>query len=108
MRRTLLLLATVLVPVPASRGLGQQQPTTVRVASISFEPVKFDLAGNVKTLEAWFRKAAEGGAQMAVAPEGVLEGYVVNGIIADEVNAARMRDVAVAIDSPTIQRFQNL
>ena len=49
-------------------GQDSQQPRTVRVASISFEPVKFDLTGNVKRLELWFRKAATGGAKLAVAP----------------------------------------
>ena len=82
--------------------------TAIRVASISFEPVKFDLAGNTQTLEMWFRKAAAGKAQLAVAPEGALEGYVVDGIIAQQVHARRMRDVAVTIDSPTIGRFQDL
>ena len=85
-----------------------KDPRTVRVASISFEPVKFDLAGNANKLEEWFRKAARGGAKIAVAPEGALEGYVVNQIIAGDAAAERMRDVAITIDSPTIQRFQSL
>ncbi len=87
---------------------GDSRSAKVRVAAISFEPVKFDLDANVQTLESWFRKAAAGGAKIAVAPEGALEGYVVDGIIAEDVEADRMRDVAVSIDSPTIQRFQNL
>ena len=89
-------------------GMADQRFTTVRVASISFEPVKLDLAGNTETLESWFRHAADGGAQLAVAPEGILDGYIVNEIIAREIPADRMRDVAVAIDSPTIRRFQQL
>jgi predicted amidohydrolase len=78
---------------PASIGLCDNQATTVRVASISFEPVKFDLAENTKTLDAWFRKAAKGSAKIAVTPEGALEGYVVDGIIAEDVDAERMREV---------------
>ena len=77
----------------ASIGLCDNQATTVRVASISFEPVKFDLAENTKTLDAWFRKAAKGSAKIAVTPEGALEGYVVDGIIAEDVDAERMREV---------------
>ncbi len=101
------LLASLLV-VPASIGLCQDKANTVRVASISFEPVKFDLAGNTRTLESWFRKAAKGGAKIAVAPEGALEGYVVDGIIAKDVAPERMRDVALTVDSPTIKSFQGL
>lgn len=81
---------------------------SVRVAAISFVPKKFDLEGNARRLESAFRKARQGGAQIAVAPEGVLEGYVVNEIIAGEVAEERMHDVAVPIDDPVILRFQQL
>ena len=89
-------------------SFAQDQPVRVRVASISFEPVKLDLAENTKRLESWFRRAANGRARIAVAPEGVLEGYVVNEILAGEFKPSDMNKVAVAIDSPTIKRFQKL
>ena len=57
---------------------------SVDVAAISFRPKKFDLADNADRLEAMFRAAAEGGAQLALAPEGVLEGYVVMELITGE------------------------
>ena len=44
--------------------------TTVTVAAVSYVPTKFDLDGNADRLEAAFRKAKAGGAQIAVAPEG--------------------------------------
>jgi predicted amidohydrolase len=81
---------------------------TIRVAAISFVPVKFDLNHNADVLERAFRKAKQGGAQMAVAPEGCLEGYVVNEIIAEKAPAERMKEVAVEADSPVIRRFQKL
>ena len=80
----------------------------LRVASISLKPDKLKLDENAARLEAKFREAAEGGAKLAVAPEGVLDGYLVNEIIAGDIVADRMRDVAVPIDSPVIQRFQDL
>ena len=80
----------------------------VRVAAVSFVPTKFDLKGNVDRLEQIFRQAAEGGAELAVAPEGVLEGYVVNQIIAGEAAEKKMADVAIPIDGPIIRRFQGL
>ena len=80
----------------------------IRVAAISFVPVKFDLPGNADRLEEVFRQAKAGGAQLAVAPEGCLEGYVVNEIIAGEAKAEQMRDVAIGIDGKVIRRFQNL
>ena len=81
---------------------------TIRVAAISFEPQKFDLAGNAKRLEQLFRDAQRGGARIAVAPEGALDGYVVNEIIAGKESPERMKDVAIEIDDPVIQRFQKL
>ena len=50
--------------------------TEVKVAAISFEPKKFDIAYNADKLEEMFRKAAENDIQFALAPEGVIEGYV--------------------------------
>ena len=85
-----------------------QEPTKVRVASISFEPIKFGLKRNANTLASWFRKAAAGGAELAVAPEGALEGYIVMPIISGEADAARMRELAQPIDSPMIKRFCRL
>ncbi|MCC6125188.1 MAG: carbon-nitrogen hydrolase family protein [Pirellulales bacterium] len=89
---------------------GESQPSAVvvRVAAISFVPRKFDLAGNADRLERAFRQASAGGAKIAVAPEGSLEGYVVNEIIAGKAKAQRMREVAVPIDHAVIRRFQNL
>jgi predicted amidohydrolase len=86
----------------------EKSPVNVRVAAISFVPTKFDLQGNADRLEEAFREAKQGGAEIAVAPEGVLEGYVVNEIIAGKFPAEKMKDVAVPIDDPVIRRFQDL
>lgn len=83
-------------------------PTVVRVAAVSFMPVKFDLQGNAKRLETLFRKASAGGARIAVSPEAALDGFIVNDIIAGEVKAERMKSVALFIDDPLIKRFQAL
>ena len=88
---------------PASPG-----GITVRVAAVSFVPTKLDLEGNADRLERAFREAANGGAKIAVGPEGALDGYVVNQIIAGEFPAERMNEVAVSIDHPVIHRFQQL
>lgn len=87
---------------------GGAEPRRVRVAAISFEPVKLDLTGNADRLEQAFRRAAAGGAKLAVGPEGVLEGYIVNDILRGDIPVARMHDVALPITHPMIQRFQAL
>jgi predicted amidohydrolase len=87
---------------------GEKNGLVVRVAAISMVPEKFNLEGNAARLESAFRKAKEGGAQLAVAPEGALEGYVVNEIIAGKEPAERMKKVAVPLDHAVVQRFQKL
>ena len=82
--------------------------TTVRVASISFVPQKLDLAGNMLRLESAFRKAKKGNAEIAVAPEGALDGYIVNEIIAGKIAREKMRDVAISIQSAEIEHFRKL
>ena len=83
-------------------------PRVIRVAAISFVPAKFDLLANANRLEAMFRQARRGGAVLAVAPEGALEGYVVNEIIGGQASPEQMKQVAVPSDGPLIRRFRNL
>jgi predicted amidohydrolase len=80
----------------------------VRVAAVSFVPVKLDVAGNADRLEKAFRKAAAGGARLAVAPEGALEGYIVNDVLAGLIPAERMREAALPLDHAVIGRFRDL
>ena len=87
---------------------GDARGVQVRVAAISYVPKKFDLEANAARLERGFRAAKTGGAQIAVAPEGALDGYVVMDIIDGKSSAKKMNDVAVSLDHPVIQRFRAL
>lgn len=89
-----------------SDSRGKNSP--IRVAAISFIPEKFDLQGNAKCLESLFRQAKCGGALLAVAPEGALDGYVVNEIVAGEYPAERMHEAAVTLDAPIVVGFKDL
>ena len=80
----------------------------VEVAAISFVPRKFDLEENGNRLEEMFRRAAAGGAGLAVAPEGALDGYVVNELIAGKEPPQRMNEVAVTMRGAAIGRFRHL
>jgi predicted amidohydrolase len=100
-----LALAVLVVTIFASQSVAEE---TIRVAAISYEPQKFNLTHNADRLEQLFRDAQQGGARIAVAPEGALDGYVVNEIIAGQEAADRMKEVAIEIDGPVINRFQKL
>ena len=80
----------------------------VQVAAISFKPEKFDVKANADRLEAMFRTAAAAGAALAVAPEGVLEGYVIMEFIEGREVPERMREVALTMRGAVIRRFRNL
>lgn len=80
----------------------------VRVAAISFKPVKLDLEGNADRLEEMFREAAADGAELAVAPEGVVEGYIVNEIIDGEIPPEDMNRVSLTMRGKIIGRFRDL
>lgn len=104
---TLRLLAVAWVASFASADESRAE-RVVRVAAISFHPEKLALERNADELERWFRKAAAGGAELAVGPEGALDGYPVNEIVAGELPPERLAEVAVTIDSPEIERFRRL
>jgi len=99
---------TALLLLAATTNAAEPPAAKVRVAAISFVPEKFNLAANADRLEREFRKAKQLGAQLAVAPEGALEGYVVNQIISGEAPAEKMKQVALEIDGPVIARFKRL
>lgn len=87
---------------------GENLYRNVKVAAISFEPVKGDVKGNADKLEAFFRKAAAEKVELALAPEGIIDGYITYQISTAKLCPEVIRDVAVPIDSPVIKRFQNL
>jgi predicted amidohydrolase len=80
----------------------------VKAAAISFVPKKFGLEQNAATLERMFRRAAGYGAELAVAPEGALEGYVAYEICLRKHPPKKMLDVAVTMNSPVMRRFKAL
>jgi predicted amidohydrolase len=104
-----IILAIWLAPVTAQEpSVSGSTGKTVRVAAISLVPQKLDLAGNAARLEKAFREAHAGGAKIAVAPEGALDGYIVNEIIAGELPAEKMNDVALRVDDSVVLRFRAL
>ena len=82
----------------------------VVTAAISFVPVRWDLDGNLRQLVGLIRTAAAAAPQpqLILAPEGVLEGYVVQDIYEGGVDAERMRSVALTDDSPAIRELRGL
>ena len=106
----LALLATGLHAGPPTEGHSK----TLRVASLSIMPKKWDKRTNAQAIETQVRAAARRGARLVITPEGVLEGYVVNEVIkqADAGRKAelaeRFRKIAEPIDGSYLLRFRKL
>lgn len=92
----------------------QATPGTLRVASISFVPEKWNKDANVDRMEQLIASAAKRGAKLVVTPEGALEGYVVNEVIhaSDEKTKTelteRFQELAEPLDGPYIKRIAAL
>jgi predicted amidohydrolase len=88
--------------------------TSIRVASVSIFPEKWNKPANAEKIDRLVRAAAAEGAQLVITPEGVLEGYVVNEVIHEQDPrkkselTARFREAAEPIDGPYIQKFEAL
>ncbi len=60
-------------------SMGQSSPSsTVKMASLSYVPVKWDKAANMATIERLVSEAVAEGAECIITPEGGLEGYLIN------------------------------
>ncbi len=77
-------------------------------AAVSLRPAKWDKAGNADKMEDFFRKAARKKPHLIVAPEGMLEGYVVSDATWHRERAGALIDIAEPINGPYIRRFQKL
>ena len=90
------------------------QGKTLRIASVSIFPEKWNKDANAAKIEKFVRDAASQEARLVITPEGVLEGYVVNEVIREKNPAKkallieRFQQVAEPIDGPHIKRFADL
>ena len=106
------LVVCFLAVVPAA--CGDEQRTSLRVASVSFVPEKWNKDGNIAIVEKMTRAAAADGAELVITPEGILEGYVINEVIREEDPAKRaeltrrFNEIAEPIDGPYIKRLRGL
>lgn len=80
----------------------------VRVAAFSFIPRPFALDANADRMERYFRMAKKRGAELALGPEEILDGYPVGAVIDGTIPPDAIRKAAVRITDPRIRRFKAL
>lgn len=94
--------------------VASQERRTLRIASVSLIPTKWDKEANAREVERMVRDAAGKGAKLIVTPEGILEGYVVNEVIREKdpskkaALTQRFHRLAEPIDGVYIRRFRKL
>ena len=93
----------------------EQSITSVRIASAAIVPDKWEKEKNWARIGKAVRQAAsDGGAQVVVTPEGVLEGYVINEVnaVKDPVKKEKILqkflDLGEPLDGPFIKKASNL
>jgi len=81
---------------------------TVKAAAVNFLPWKWHKDWNACRLEEFVVSAAEAGAKIVVAPEGILEGYVSNEAICFAELREAMLDAAEPIGGPYVAGLRRL
>lgn len=85
----------------------------IRIAAIGFVPRKWDKEANSQKLVGLIEEAAKAKPDLIVAPEGILEGYVIDSVRkADEENPGsadkKFLDIAEPLDGKYIRAFREL
>jgi predicted amidohydrolase len=94
-----------------AQALAQNEPKPFQLASLSFVPVKWDKAANLQRIEEMAKQAHARGADLIVAPEGAVEGYLINEVLKSPNRAEmekRFFDIAEPTDGPAVRRMQTL
>jgi len=103
MRSTLLAVLLIL----AWRGLPAAE-VSFTIAGVRVMPDKWDKPANLSKLERWARVAAAQGANLVVAPEGFLEGYVGNEKSNPGLTREKYFGIGEPIDGPLLSRVRGL
>lgn len=80
----------------------------IRFAALTLEPLPWDKAANYAKFEQFARAARAAGAEVIVAPEGYLEGYVGNDKRTPDLDRERYQAAAEPLDGPYLTRLRAL
>src|SRR4051812_45918421 len=81
---------------------------SLTVAGLRIMPERWDKAANLAKFERSARDAAAQGAQLAIAPEGFLEGYVGNAKANPGLTREKYFAIGESIDGPSMTRVRSL
>jgi predicted amidohydrolase len=107
--------ALLLNTLPGLAQSQQKAPQTsfskVKIASLSYIPVKWDKESNLKTIEKMATEAVANGAQLLITPEGGLEGYLIDELLKSperEKWEPKFREIAEPLDGPGVMKVREI
>jgi predicted amidohydrolase len=80
----------------------------LNVAGLRIMPERWNKTANLAKFEQYARTAAAQGAQLALAPEGFLEGYVANIKANPDLTREKYLAIAESLDGPSLKRVRSL
>ena len=90
----------------------KEEVVKIKIASLSFVPVKWDKDSNIKKIEEMAREAAANGAKILVTPEGAVDGYLVNEVLKEENKGHNLEkkffEIAEPLDGPAVNKIAKL
>ncbi len=110
-----LILGMLILPfllIASDANSGTEEIIKVKIASLSFVPVKWDKESNLKTIEKMAREAAANDAKILVTSEGAVEGYLINEVLKEENKGKNLDkkffEIAESLEGPSVSRMADL
>src|SRR5687768_16532743 len=97
-----------LLPIACACAASLAAEQTLVVAALKLTPERWNKDANIVKLERAAREAARKGAELALAPEGFLEGYVANVQANPGVTEERYFGVGESLDGVLLNRVRGL
>jgi len=104
----------ILLMISHSTGTRSMENSSnpIKIASLSFVPVKWKKESNLVTIEKLAREAAAAGAEILVTPEGAVEGYLIDELLKKENRSPQSEqefyNIAEPVDGSAVQRISAL
>jgi len=108
---TLFLFAAISLQHSYTQSLPAGLEGEIKIASLSFVPVKWDKEKNLATMDKMAREAAANGAKIIVTSEGALDGYLINEVMEKKDRKkwdARFQEMAEPVDGPGVMKVRAL
>jgi len=112
MKVIILLVFAIVSPMSShAQEIEGDKDRTVKVASLSFIPKKWEKETNLTTIDKMAREAATNGAKIIITSEGALDGYLINEVMEKKDRKkwdARFQEMAEPVDGPGVMKVRAL